>query len=218
MITLRNKHSDAYKGYTLLKRKSDALQFRYRQITEELEQASLGLTQLLQQAHVGLFEATLAMGGQNANHQIIQSIQGNPTLKVCVENESVGGVTLTKLVPIISEDSTDHSTNNSTQDSSTTTLQPAEWAGLGRGGAQLQKCKEEFSNLLSSLVKLASLQLAHCTLDRIIQLTNRRVNALEHVLLPKIEHSIQYVSEELDEQEREEFYRLKQVQSKKCVE
>lgn len=187
------------------------MQFRYRQIADELERAAHGLNQQLQQAYVRLFEATLAMGGRNANHQIIQSIQGDATLKLRVENESVGGVALTKFVPLI-EDSGDCSTATI---HGSTNQQPVEWAGLGRGGSQLQLCKEEFCTLLNCLVKFASLQLAHSTLDRVIQTTNRRVNALEHVLLPKIEHSIQYVGEELDEQEREEFYRLKKVQSKK---
>jgi V-type H+-transporting ATPase subunit D len=52
-------------------------------------------------------------------------------------------------------------------------------------------------------------------LDEVIKVTNRRVNALEHVLIPRTENTIKYINSELDELDREEFYRLKKVQGKK---
>lgn len=48
-------------------------------------------------------------------------------------------------------------------------------------------------------------------------MTNRRVNALEFVVIPKIENTIKYIQSELDEQDREEFFRLKKVQGKKKI-
>lgn len=56
---------------------------------------------------------------------------------------------------------------------------------------------------------------AFVTLDEVIKITNRRVNAIEYVVKPKIENTISYIITELDEREREEFYRLKKVQGKK---
>jgi len=52
-------------------------------------------------------------------------------------------------------------------------------------------------------------------LDEVIKVTNRRVNALEHILIPRAENTIKYINSELDELDREEFYRLKKVQGKK---
>jgi V-type H+-transporting ATPase subunit D len=52
-------------------------------------------------------------------------------------------------------------------------------------------------------------------LDEVIKVTNRRVNAIEFVIIPKIENTIKFVLSELDEQDREEFFRLKKVQGKK---
>lgn len=67
-------------------------------------------------------------------------------------------------------------------------------------------------------IRLASLQTSFVTLDEALKVTNRRVNALENVTIPKIEGTLAYIGRELDELEREDFTRLKLVQGKKQVE
>lgn len=46
-------------------------------------------------------------------------------------------------------------------------------------------------------------------------MTNRRVNALEFVLIPRINDIISYIKDELDEIDREDFVRLKKTQDNK---
>ena len=46
-------------------------------------------------------------------------------------------------------------------------------------------------------------------------MTNRRVNALEFVLIPRIAEIIDYIKQELDEIDREDFVRLKKTQDNK---
>eukprot|EP01046_Picozoa_sp_COSAG06_P032388 COSAG06_NODE_3233_length_5642_cov_3.121956_5_plen_194_part_00 len=87
--------------------------------------------------------------------------------------------------------------------------------GLAKGGEAVLKAKASFSAALDLLVKLAGLQTSFLLLDEAIKVTNRRVNALENVIVPKLDNTVKYILAELDEMDREEFFRLKKVQDKK---
>lgn len=87
--------------------------------------------------------------------------------------------------------------------------------GLTGGGQAIMKAQEKFKKYLELLVAIASLQAQFVTVEQELKLTNRRVNALEFVVIPKIENTIKWIQSELDELDREDFYRLKCVQDKK---
>lgn len=53
------------------------------------------------------------------------------------------------------------------------------------------------------------------TLDQALKVTNRRVNALEFIQIPKILGIISWIDRELDEESREDFFRLKKVTDNK---
>merc|ERR1712187_189699 len=83
------------------------------------------------------------------------------------------------------------------------------------GGAVINACRETYFKAVTQLVRLASLQTAFKTLDEEIKMTGRRVNALEYVIIPRIEEVMKYIEQEMDEQAREEFFRVKKVVEKK---
>ena len=62
--------------------------------------------------------------------------------------------------------------------------------GLARGGQKLEDARTSFKKALDSLVVLASLQTSYVALDAAQKLTNRRVNALEYVVIPRLEDTV----------------------------
>merc|ERR1711870_142110 len=87
--------------------------------------------------------------------------------------------------------------------------------GVAHGGAVIGACRDTYVKAVIALIKLASLQTSFKTLDEEIKMTSRLVNALEYVLIPRIEDIIAYIIQEMDEQAREEFFRVKKVVEKK---
>ena len=65
--------------------------------------------------------------------------------------------------------------------------------------------------LLKDLLELAQLWKAVELLSREIEVTRRRVNALEHILIPNIKETIRYISSRLEEMERSYQVQLMRV-------
>ena len=64
---------------------------------------------------------------------------------------------------------------------------------------------------MKDLIDLASLQSSFVELDEALKITNRRVNALDNVVIPRLRATQKYITDELDELEREENFRVKKV-------
>jgi V-type H+-transporting ATPase subunit D len=123
---------------------------------------------------------------------------GEASVRISCETDSIAGVQL----PVFSKVESGHESKEN--------------IGLAQGGRAVQHCKEKFVNLLGLLIKLASLQTSFITLDEALKTTNRRVNALDNVTIPRIEKILAYITSELDELEREDFTRIKKVKESKA--
>jgi len=196
---MKSKLAGAVKGHSLLKKKSDALTLRFRAILSKIAETKELMSTQLKASSFALAQAKWSAHPMDFSSTLLENV-GMASFKLKLTSDNVAGVHLP----------------NFEQFSDTSKL-PVELHGLARGGQQIQKCRESYLTALEALVRLASLQTAFVTLDHVIKITNRRVNAIEYVVRPKIENTIKYIITELDENEREEFYRLKKIQGKKKV-
>lgn len=195
LIEFKTRLKAAQKGHSLLKKKADALNMRYRQIMSELRRAKLEVLDSMRAAHFSVTSATFIAGDISFS---VQEALKMPAFKTRVQIDNIAGVSIPSLKVI-----EQHEQGGIT--------------GLGKGGEQVKESRKTFHSTLALLVKIASLQTMWVTLDVAIKITNRRVNALEKVVVPKVANTIAFINSELDELEREEFFRLKMVQKKKKV-
>ncbi|XP_077299869.1 V-type proton ATPase subunit Vha36-1 [Arctopsyche grandis] len=195
-MLMKSRLAGAQKGHGLLKKKADALQMRFRMILSKIIETKTLMGEVMKEAAFSLAEAKFATG--DINQIVLQNVT-KAQIKIRTKKDNVAGVTL----PVF--------------ESYTDGTDTYEFAGLSRGGQQLAKLKKNFQSAVKLLVELASLQTSFVTLDDVIKITNRRVNAIEHVIIPRIERTLAYIISELDELEREEFYRLKKIQDKKRI-
>ena len=216
LAVVKNRLIGAQRGYKLLKKKADALSLRYRQILKKIVQTKLSMGENMKSASFAWTEAKY-VGGDGIKHTVLDSVDGKAEIRVRAYADNVAGVKIPKFNACGSGSLIGASGGGSGESGPTTatTESKSELTGLGRGGKQIQKCKKAYKEALQTLVELASLQTAFLTLDQAIKTTNRRVNALENVVTPRLENTVSYIKGELDELEREEFFRLKKVQAKK---
>merc|ERR1711934_458817 len=190
---LKQRRVGAKKGFELLKRKSDALMVRFRRMLATIVETKDDMGTEMSKAFFSLTEAQYAAGDIAP---IVMEKVRSAQIRVKQQMENVVGVQL-PVFELLNE------------------AGDGELIGMSRGGMRITSCRKTFVTALELLIRLASLQTSFVKLDEAIKITNRRVNALEHVVIPRIENTIAYIISELDELEREEFFRLKKVQAKK---
>lgn len=79
----------------------------------------------------------------------------------------------------------------------------------------MDRVKKNYQNAVQVLVEMASLQTSFLVLAAAAKQINRRVSAIKNIIIPRYENTIEYILNELDEQERGDFYRMKLVKTKK---
>lgn len=184
----------ARQGWDLLKQKRNALMKELMRTAEQAVRSSDELEQCAGEA-VGVLALAEALDGPESVQSAAFAARGQVSLEAAVTN--VMGV----VIPMIEQKSVRRSP-------------------LDRGysltavSSRIEATAEAFENLLDLLIELANDELRLRRLAEEIGRTTRRVNALENVLIPRLERQRDYIQMVLAEHEREDLFRLKRVKLK----
>ena len=146
------------------------------EITRRIDEAKRKMGRVMQIAAFSLAEVTYAVGG-DIGYQIQESAK-SARFRVRTKQENVSGVFLPQFESYTTEGNNDFGLT-----------------GLGKGGQQVQRCRETYARAVETLVELASLQVYHKSpavlsllrtpcqtafviLDEVIKVVNRRGNTL----------------------------------------
>lgn len=83
--------------------------------------------------------------------------------------------------------------------------------GLSSSSSRVDATADKYEVLLEDIVDAAETQTKIIRLLNEIEKTKRRVNALEHKIIPEMEEGLDTVSQMLEEREREETFRMKKI-------
>ncbi len=87
--------------------------------------------------------------------------------------------------------------------------------GLLGSSARIDEAADAYEELLETIILAAEVETAMKKMLTEIETTKRRVNALEFKLLPDLYNNQEYIEQKLEEQEREEIFRMKKIKAKK---
>lgn len=175
-------------GYDLMERKRKFLLREIAKRTDEYEQTKKEMERLSRDAFYSLRLATIADGLPLTQAQSVP-IDGS----VSVVTRSVMGVEVPEA-----------------------RVQPPErkiYYGLQYTGLQLDDAYSRFLDLKVLAVKAATLETALFRLQEAMIKTGKRSNALGNIVIPKFTSEIKFISDSLEEKEREDFARLKVIKN-----
>ena len=179
----------AESGRSVLERKRDILLRELRHSIYEAEKARENLTEALAKAYESLNEANIAKGSNTVENVALGSSREADFL---LDYRSIMGVT----VPVL-------------EFQSETEVKPD--YGFGNTCAELDRAFKQFYAVLEVVAELARAEGITFQIANDIRKTQRRVNALDHVLIPSYRGTVKRIELVLEEKEREEFVRTKRI-------
>ena len=87
--------------------------------------------------------------------------------------------------------------------------------GLSHTNSRFDEAVELFTQAKRLTVELAEIENSVYRLAVAIKQTQKRANALKNIMIPKFEDDVKFISDALDEKDREEFSRLKVIKKQK---
>ncbi|OQX19554.1 MAG: hypothetical protein BWK75_05550 [Candidatus Altiarchaeales archaeon A3] len=192
LLRIKQKIKLAQKGHSLLKKKRDALMMRLFEIAKNMKEVRPQIQENIISGQESLIKA-YAMAGPLEMKTIGDSAGAMPELNMTYE--SVGGVKLPKIEL--------DSKNMGKID-----------YGVVMTSSSIDNSVDRFENIKKDLLSLIETEETIKRLASEIIKTKRRVNSLEHILIPELLKTQKDIKAKLEEAERENFFRLKIVKKK----
>ncbi len=190
LLSIKKKKMLAEKGDEILTKKRDALVSDFFEIIKERSTARKEAFEALEKARKSLLKAEMVMG----TDAVDSVAEGSPEItEIDVRKENIMGV----LIPRFSVKDVEKEPHY----------------GLARTSAFLDEARKDASEALKKMVKLAEIESSIERMAKEIEGTKRRVNALEYIFIPRLEATEKYIGMQLDEHEREDFFRRKRIKA-----
>ena len=192
LLEIRKKLILAEKGHKLLEEKRDALIEKFFSIIEKRNQLKKDLDEDFKEAFMSLIQAQMILGERKVEDA---SYLVENAGEISLEIDNIMGVKIPKI-----------DTNKIKTDLKS-------YYGFFETCSKLDDAQKKFSNLLNELINLANLESAIKSLTIEIEKTKRRVNVLENNLIPKLYATRKFIEMQLEEREREDFFRRKRIKA-----
>lgn len=208
LTKLKKQLKTAQRGHKLLKDKNDELMKRFLDMIRENKRLREEVEQAVQAAHQNFAVAKSVMSASQIGEALML-----PKVQVAV---SVSQKNIMSVVTPVFEFHTQNCTQNCVQSGVKEDGQdasPADFIPYGYGftSGELDDAVLSLHSVMGQLLRLAEIEKTAQLLAGEIEKTRRRVNALEHVLIPQYTATIKYITMKLDEAERGSITRLMKV-------
>jgi V/A-type H+-transporting ATPase subunit D len=187
----KKKLMSATRGHKLLKDKRDELVRQFMDLVKENMELRLKVEEGLKAANMEFAVARAGMSDEVLNTALMAN---NKSLEIKMANKNVMSVDIPQF-----------STNTDVSGSDIYSYGYAFTAG------DLDDAVYSLSTVFSDMLKLAEVEKSCQLMAAEIEKTRRRVNALEHVIIPQALDNIKYITMKLDENERSTQIRLMKV-------
>lgn len=177
-------------GYDLMDKKRNILVREMLSLADKASTIQKDIETAYVQAYAALEKATVTLGDCSVYAQCVP-VENSVSLKV----HSVMGVE----IPEISVDKEI----------------PHIYYGMNETNSQLDEALIQFEKVKYLTVELAQAESGVMRLADAIKKTQKRTNALSNIMIPKFTSTIKFISDALDEKEREDFTRLKVIKRQK---